>query len=124
MPPKPAGKSPASVSKLPSPGVGPSATGLIPTMVAAPTMIRASTATTLISESQNSVSPNTRAETALSVNSRMPKTRHQTHTLMPGNHRCMRMPDAVNSLPSATAQHSQYSHAVAKPQACPRFREA
>ena len=61
---------------------------------------------------------------ALRVNSTAAKTRHHTQTSTPGNHRCMRIPDAVNSDPSATTQHSQYSHAVANPVAGPIVRAA
>lgn len=123
-PVRPFGKSPWSVTKLPSPAAGTPAAGLTPMMVAAPTTMTASTATTLISDSQNSVSPKTREEIALIVNSAAPKTRHHTHTGTPGNQRFMRIPDAVSSLPRATAQHIQYSQAVVNPYAAPRLRVA
>ena len=89
-------------------------------MAAAPTMIIATTAITLTSENQNSVSANTREENALRPKSAAAKMSDHTHTGTSGNQRCMRIPEAVNSLPRATAQHSQYSQATAKPQAGPR----
>ncbi len=75
----------------------------------------ATIATTLMRENQNSVSPKTRAEIALRRNRMPANTRHHTQTATVGNQRCIRMPAAVNSEPSATTQHSQYSHAVVKP---------
>lgn len=76
-------------------------------------------APTLMMENQNSDSPKNRDETAFRANSTEAKMTHQTHTSIPGNHRCMSRPAAVNSDPRATAQHSQYSQAVVKPVAGP-----
>ncbi len=95
-----------------------------PKIAMVPSTMSATIATTLMRANQNSVSPNTRAEIALRVNSTPANTMHHTQTSTFGNHRCMRIPDAVNSDPSATTQHSQYSHAVVKPVAGPIVRAA
>ena len=76
-------------------------------------------AATLTMANQNSDSPKNFEETAFRPNRTAAKITHQTHTSMPGNQRCMRRPEAVNSEPMATAQHSQYSQAVANPVAGP-----
>jgi len=98
--------------------------GVKPKIAMPPRTMSATIASTLTRANQNSVSPNTRAEIALRVNRMAAKTTHHTHTSTFGNHRCMRIPDAVNSEPRATTQHSQYSHAVAKPVAGPMVRAA
>src|SRR5918995_4479918 len=115
-PATPLGNRPSGVTKLLNRGAaGCSAdNGVKPKIAMPPKTMSATIATTLISENQNSVSPKTRAEVALMANSTDAKIRHQTHTSTPGNQRCIRMPDAVNSEPSATTQHSQYSQAVVK----------
>ncbi|MOA46032.1 hypothetical protein D3C78_1684930 [compost metagenome] len=83
-----------------------------PRIAPPPTTRKAITASTLISDNQNSVSANDRTEMILLMNTANPNSALHIHTGVSGNQRTIRIPAAVNSEPMATVQVSQYIQAT------------
>src|SRR5699024_5990997 len=111
-PTAPAGAKPLSLTRFVTDGTG---EGLSPKRAIAPQTMNATSASTLMRESQNSTSPNTSTPMRLTTVITTATTRAKTQMGTAVNHACRNVPAAIVSEAGPMRNAAQYVHPVAKP---------